>query len=315
MTPRPADVFCRSRARHSLVVDAHAKVNLRLRVLSRRVDGYHDLETVFQALALHDTLRVSAGPRCLSLRCPDPAVPTDERNLVWRAARLIWQAGGRAGEPTGRARLLKRIPMQAGLGGGSADGAAALVAWDGLWGTALGRARLFELAAQLGADVPFFLCGGTAVGLSRGDDVLPLVDLPPRWVALAIPPFGVSTPEAFAWWDEDRAASVDAGVVARGARADVRWRGQRGGLLGSLPVGNDLEDPVARRHPEIGLARRLLTEAGAEVSAMTGSGSAVFGLYTRELLARAAATALRRQGWRVVVTRTATRRESAPVAS
>jgi 4-diphosphocytidyl-2-C-methyl-D-erythritol kinase len=298
-----------------LVVRAHAKINLSLRVRARREDGYHDLETVFQSLALHDTLRVASADDGFALACGAADVPTDGRNLVWRAARLVWGAGGRTGEPTGHATLTKRIPTQAGLGGGSADGAAALLAWDCLWGTALGPCRLTELAIELGADVPFFLCGGTAVGLNRGDELYPLVDLPARWVTLVIPPFGVSTPEAFRWWDQDQEASGHRrrGTTRGRARSVVTWPGGRGFPVG-LPVVNDLERSVARRRPGIGVARRLLATSGAEAVAMTGSGSTVFGLFTAEEAARAAASAVRRARWRALVTRTAPRRQAAPVA-
>lgn len=278
---------------------AHAKINLNLAVLGTRPDGYHELRTVFQSLALHDTLQFAPSSRVLEVACAAPGVPLDERNLVVKAARLVWQAAGRPGEPVGFVRLVKRIPVQGGLGGGSADGAAALVGWDRLWDTRLSAFDLRELAARLGADVPFFLCAGTALGVNRGDDVSPLDDAPARWVLLVMPSFGVSTPQAFSWWDEDaerRAASKPAGT------------GSSGG--GPLAVFNDLEAPVVRRHPQLAEIRECLVGAGALAAAMTGSGSTMFGLFAREAEAKAAGATLRDPRWRIVLTRTATRRDA-----
>jgi len=275
---------------------AHAKVNLTLTVCGPRPDGYHELRTVFQSLALHDTLRfTSVEDRCV-LTCSSPEVPLDERNLVWRAARMVWDAAGRRGEPRGRVRITKRIPAQGGLGGGSADGAAALVGWNRLWDTRLPDERLLELARGLGADVPFFLYAGTALGLNRGDEIHPMADAPARWVVLVFPPFGVSTPEAFRWWDEDQVG------LAAGAERPAT----------PLAVFNDLEAPVSRRHPQLVEIRRELERAGAEAAAMTGSGSTVFGLFTARAVARAASDRVGRAGWRSLVTRTATRVQARP---
>jgi 4-diphosphocytidyl-2-C-methyl-D-erythritol kinase len=284
---------------------ACAKINRSLAVLGVRPDGYHELRTVFQSLALHDTLEFDLGERGLTIDCPTPGVPRDERNLVWKAARLVWQEAGRAGEPSGRVRLTKRIPAQGGLGGGSADGAAAPVGGNRTWGTALPDDRLLALAARLGADVPFFLCGGTALGLNRGDAIEPLDDMPPRWVVLVFPPFGVSTPEAFRWWDEDNPA-FGLRHQALGCAAEGRTPSAE-----SRTCANDLEGPVARRHPELLEIRRQLDLAGAEQAAMTGSGSTMFGLFEAEPVALHAADALRSLSWTVLVSRTATRQEAA----
>ena len=289
---------------------AHAKINLSLAVGGVRPDGYHGLRTVFQSLALHDTLRFVEADEGLAIACSAPGVPLDERNLVWKAARLVWAAAGRRGEPRGRVRITKRIPAQGGLGGGSADAAAALVGWDRLWATRLPAGRLRDLARGLGADVPFFLWAGTALGLERGDEIHPLDDAPPRWVVLVLPPFGVSTPEAFRWWDEDR-DRLTAGGVRLAAPSGVSPRMPRAASrkpqADLLAVFNDLEAPVSRRHPELLESRRALEGAGAEAAAMTGSGSTVFGLFGSRLAARAASDRLRSVARRTIVTRTATR--------
>ena len=260
---------------------AHAKVNLDLRVLGTRPDGYHELRTVFQTIDLYDTLTAQEKPGPFVLKCRTAGVPLDDRNLVWRAAAALWRALGRAGEPADTlVTLEKAIPMQAGLGGGSADAAAALQVLARLWGGAP-LSLLREVAATVGSDAPFFLSGGTALGLGRGEEIYPLVDLPRHWVVIVRPPFGVSTVEAYTWYDEDRAAGV------REPRSDLQilpvpWPSRAAQMI------NDLEPPVLRRHPEIGAIKTALREAGASAAAMSGSGSAVFGLFrTRPAAARA----------------------------
>ena len=179
---------------------AFAKINLSLRVVGRRPDGYHELRTVFQSIALHDELTVRRTNGRFELTCDDVASPSGRANLVWRAAEAVWKAAGRSGAPRGVAlHLVKRIPMQAGLGGGSSDAAAAVRALGRLWGVSRARQRLIAIA--LGADVPFFLEGGTALGVDRGDLLFPLPDLPRSWVVVALPPFGVRTKDAFGWFD------------------------------------------------------------------------------------------------------------------
>src|SRR5580765_6148498 len=172
-------------------VSAYAKINLSLRVLGVRPDGYHELRTIFQSIASHDTLAVRARRGPFVLECTAPECPADETDLVWRAADQVWAASGRRGVLRDvEVRLTKRIPLQSGLGGGSSDAAAALRALGSLW--RVKDAPLREIAARLGADVPYFLEGGTVLGLDRGDLLFPLVDHPVAWVTLVVPPFGVS---------------------------------------------------------------------------------------------------------------------------
>jgi 4-diphosphocytidyl-2-C-methyl-D-erythritol kinase len=223
-------------------------------------------------------------------------VPLDDRNLVWRAADALWRAAGRRGAPSGAVvHLTKRIPAQGGLGGGSSDAAAALVALDALWGCGLPPEALQPLAASIGADVPFFLAGGTALGTGRGDTIRPLPDLPHHEVMLLLPSFGVSTKEAFGWWDARHpGAAVDAGAAAPVESPD---------RVASGPVVNDLEAAVAACHPELARMTTALREAGATAAAMTGTGSTVFGLFDSRQAADAAAARLRPGGWRIVLTR------------
>jgi 4-diphosphocytidyl-2-C-methyl-D-erythritol kinase len=271
-------------------VSAYAKINLSLRVHGVRADGYHELRTIFQSIALHDslTVRIRRGP--FALRCDDPACPIGGANLVWRAAEHVWTASGRGGVMRDvEMQLTKRIPLSAGLGGGSSDAAAALRALGKLWRVKAPLLR--EIAATLGADVPYFLEGGTVLGLDRGDTLYPLVDHPAAWIALVLPSFGVSTAEAYSWFDHARVNAAPAAM--------------------DQAVCNDLEPPVAARHPEIAEIAGGLRRAGASHAAMSGSGSSVFGLFesrrSAERAARALVSAAGPARRRALVTRTLNR--------
>lgn len=291
----------RSRPRQLLRVKAPAKINLSLRVMGASTDGYHELRTVFQSIALHDTLTIEAGAGPFRLECDDPACPADRTNLVWRAAEAIARAAGGAGPPRDIiVRIRKRIPVQAGLGGGSSDAAAVLRAFASLWRVAIPPHTMRAIAAALGADVPFFLEGGTVLGLARGDLLFPLLDRPPAWVTLVIPRFGVSTPDAYGWWDEVVARRKPRGRWEAGAAA-------RAGAEGAETV-NDLQGPVVQRHPEIARIIAALTREGAGQAALSGSGSAVFGIFgTRAAAMRAARAAGTAASRRTLVTRTINR--------
>ncbi len=273
-------------------VRAFAKINLSLRVLGIRRDGYHELRTIFQSLALHDTLLVRTVRGPFRITCNDPDCPTDSTNLISRAAAAAWKASGRRGEPCGIwIRLTKRIPVAAGLGGGSSDAAAALRAFARIW--SVDRRCLDDLARSLGADVPYFLIGGTVLGLERGDLLFRLIDAPPAWVTLVLPAFGVSTRDAYRWLDEEGLVGVSGG---RGLKVRVPSVASE--------LQNDLQGPVAARHPEIRRIVAALRRAGASQAAMSGSGSAVFGLFERRAAAVQAAEVVRTRRRRVIVTHT-----------
>ncbi len=280
-----------------MTLKAHAKLNLDLRVIGRRPDGYHELRTVFQTIALHDTVIVEHAPRApLSLAGDGSRMPLDDENLAWKAAVALWRAMGRTGPPKGaRITIRKRIPSEAGLGGGSSDAAAALSALNTLWGDPLAPAALMALAASLGADVPFFLVGGTALGLGRGDDVYPLIDLPTRNVVIVRPEFGVATRDAYAWLSERR---------SRRRATETTATGRGVGLLGDASLGNDFEQAVEARHPTIRQLRQRLVALGATAARLSGSGSAVFGLFDTSNVAAQAAARLARPNWTVLATRT-----------
>src|SRR5689334_6705810 len=275
---------------------AHAKINLDLRVLGTRPDGFHELRTVFQALALHDTVTCVPRPGPLAIECDTAGVPLDGGNLVWKAADVLWRSIRRQGPPRDVViRLDKRIPLQAGLGGGSADAAATLLALVKLWRVPVRASQLTDIAATLGADVPFFLSGGTALGLGRGDEVYPLADLPRHWIVLVIPGFGVSSADAYKWYDEER--DLGHGPSSREPQhVPGPWPSRAAQMI------NDLEAPIARHHPEIDQMKLALRRAGALAAAMSGSGSTVFGLFQRRKDAVTAVTKLSGAGWRVILT-------------
>jgi 4-diphosphocytidyl-2-C-methyl-D-erythritol kinase len=290
----------------ALVLRPFAKINLTLRVGRRRPDGFHDVQTLLQSIALSDRLTLQARRGPFVLVANAPGVPSDRANLVYKAAELLWRSAGRAGEPRDvHARLDKQIPAAAGLGGGSADAAAALAGLNALWSTRLDRRALVALAGELGSDVPFFLQGGTALGAGRGNELYPVDDLPRHAVVVIKPSFGVRTAEAYEWLDEDRmaVAPTASGVVQHPSEVEVGWPG------GPLVLANDLQGAVVARHEAVGEMLDALQRAGARGVAMTGSGSATFGLF-REPVARAALKRLQRPDWVVIVTRTMNRREA-----
>jgi 4-diphosphocytidyl-2-C-methyl-D-erythritol kinase len=286
-----------------LVLRPPAKINLTLRVGPVRLDGYHEVRTLLQSLALSDTLALTPrrGPLALDVR--GPGAPADRDNLVWRAATTFWHALGRSGDPRDvHVRLDKQIPAAAGLGGGSTDAAAALAGLNVIWDARWPRHALMDVAASLGADVPFFLHGGTALGVGRGEEVYPVDDIGRLGVVIVKPSWGVATAEAYQWHDEDRDAGINAPLRAP-KQMDVGWPG------GPIRLVNDLEGPVSRRHPEIVTMIDACERAGVLGAAMTGSGAAVFALVP-EASARRVMARLTRPEWLVLLTRTLTRREA-----
>lgn len=292
----------------AIILRPSAKINLTLRVGPRRDDGYHELRTLFQSITLHDTVTVSSRQGPFGLACRTPGVPADRTNLVWRAADVLWAAMGRPGEARdAHIKLEKSIPSQAGLGGGSANAAAALVGLNTVWGARLSRRDLSHLAAKLGSDVPFFLQGGTALGAGRGEELYPVDDMHRMGVIIIKPSFGVPTADAYGWLDADRASGADSQADPAGhprREVEVGWPS------GPLSLVNDLTAPVARRHPGVREMIDACLSQGALGAQMSGSGSAVYGLFS-EATASRAARQLKRPDWLVLVARTQSRRESA----
>jgi 4-diphosphocytidyl-2-C-methyl-D-erythritol kinase len=266
-------------------IPAFAKINLRLDILGKRADGYHELRTIFQTISLHDELRLRTSRRPgISLVIGGNARLSSEpirTNLVYRAvAALRHELKIRAGVEI---ELRKKIPAGGGLGGGSSDAAAALLGYLQLNRKKLHPARLIEIAASLGADVPFFLFGGRALGVNKGDEIYPLAGIPRQSIVVVVPrEIHVSTADAFRWV---KAPSL----TKRGSNSKLWefcalcWSAQGSGL------SNDFERPVFQRHPRLASIKRALLRVGAAEASLAGSGSAVFGVFPSPALARRAA--------------------------
>jgi 4-diphosphocytidyl-2-C-methyl-D-erythritol kinase len=264
-------------------VRALAKINLDLRVLGKRPDGFHELRTVFQTISLADTLEIAYTPaRKTAISLEDDRHIPD--NLVVRAARLVMEAM----RATGRIemRLTKRIPMGAGLGGGSSDAAAVLLALPALLGRAFGHSafghsafghimdlpKLSAIGEQLGSDVPFFLLGGTAVGIGRGSEVFPLPDAPAQQGILVAP--GIHVDTARAYRDLSPRLTTESQQNKIVSFQSITWD------TGSLASArNDFESVVFEQHRKLATLKKRLVTAGASAALMTGSGSALFGLF------------------------------------
>ncbi|HEV2670068.1 MAG TPA: 4-(cytidine 5'-diphospho)-2-C-methyl-D-erythritol kinase [Gemmatimonadales bacterium] len=257
-------------------VAAHAKVNLFLRILARESSGFHQIETAFALLELADQLdvrRIESGVHLDVAGGPDLGPP--DENLAVRAARAILDAtGNRFGVSI---ELTKRIPVRAGLGGGSSDAAATLHAVNALAGNAVPRHELLHFAAKLGADVAFFASGAPiAVAWGRGERLFRLPAPPARPALLAVPGVSVATPDAYTWWDEQNPTPSARGPVALDPDAFTTW-----GSIGRLG-GNDFEQPVFSRHPELRSLYDTVAATGPVWVRMSGSGSAIAAVYKKE---------------------------------
>jgi 4-diphosphocytidyl-2-C-methyl-D-erythritol kinase len=254
-------------------VSAHAKANLFLRVLAREADGYHAIETLFCRLDLADTLRAERRDGDdVTITVSGAEVGPPEQNLAVRGARAVLEAvEQRFGV---HLTLTKRIPAGAGLGGGSADGAAALLAVNRLAGDAVPRHELLQFAARLGSDVPFCLSGAPlAVAWGRGERMLRLPGLPAAPALLLVPPMPIATAEAYRWVDAARETAGRRGALALDLDALSRW-----GDVARM-AGNDFESPVFARHNDVRQAFEALVSTRPIVCRMTGSGSTLFAIY------------------------------------
>lgn len=279
---------------------ARAKLNLFLRILAREEDGYHQLETLFCLLNLADDLVVERRPSGVTLEVDGPDTGPAAENLAVRAAELVLEATGR--RFGAHLRLTKRIPIRAGLGGGSSDAAAALEAVNALAGHAIPRHELLQLAARLGSDVPYLLTGAPlALGWGRGERLLRLPALPVAPVLLLIPSVGVSTAEAYGWVAAARRSMGRRGAVALDLDSLGTW-----GSVGRM-AGNDFESPVFGKHPEIRAAFEALVATTPLVCRMSGSGSALFAIYRSAAERSAAALRLGKKFGTIVLTETAER--------
>ncbi len=299
----------------SRTVRAFAKINLTLDVFSKRADGYHSLASVMQAISLHDTLILTRREEPgLGFTCDAPAaaeIPADATNLVYRAAQAVLTAAEEAGHRLGGGvalHLVKRIPAQAGLGGGSSDAAATLLGTDALLNLGLSRSALHDCATALGSDVPFFLMGGTATARGRGENLTALPDAPPCWLVVVKPEESVSTGWAY--------SQLDAIPERASHRATGRWeqalRGEDHDRLLAFQ-SNDFEQPVFTHFPRLAWLHDELMMAGALAAHLCGSGSALYGIVPDAATAQRVADRLQGRYPYVSIARTLTRAESDPL--
>src|SRR5579875_312282 len=339
-------------------VPALAKINLGLRIGRRRADGFHELRTVYQTLALHDIVRVEVQPGSgIEIRCNDSRVARDESNTCWKMAERVLAASPglkpraiRSGLDAGlKARstkiiieIEKRLPVQGGLGAASSNAVATMLGLERALGVALEQTERLRLAAEVGSDLPLFLVGGTVLGVGRGEQVHPLPDLPRLHLVVVTPPVGVSTPRAFARWDELGVASAagERELTANGWPRTINESGQSVldwlaqsfqqaavGPASGVPAGggdraetplldlvrtgieNDFERVVFPDYPELREVKELLVREGARYASLSGSGSTLYGVFTSEQEARGAAERMRAGGHSAVATTSLTREE------
>jgi 4-diphosphocytidyl-2-C-methyl-D-erythritol kinase len=240
-----------------------AKVNLHLQVVGRRADGYHELRTLFQSIDLADRVGVSLARDGIELEVTGAEVPVGPGNLAWRAAQGFLERWGRSAGVTGvRLRLDKRIPVGGGLGGGSSNAATVLLA-------------LQELTRELGSDVPYFLVGGTAFGCGRGDEVVPLPELPESELLLVLPPVHIATPEVFAGVGELTPGHLDPRIMALVQSHSLSWEALS-------QATNDLEKVVFARWPSLAQTYASLREAGGSPVRLSGSGAVIFARFAQD---------------------------------
>jgi 4-diphosphocytidyl-2-C-methyl-D-erythritol kinase len=280
----------------SFTLPSFAKINLSLRVLGRRSDGYHELRTIFQTITLCDRLTFNAldsNQLELELECDAADVPADDSNLVLRAANLL-RARFRV-ERGVRINLEKSIPAGGGLGGGSSNAAVALIGLVRLWKIETTRDELAELGARLGADVPFFFTGGTALGTGRGTEIAPLPDATRESLLVVTPRVKISTVDAYKALNASALTKEFAPVNLLISRTEADF-------AGAPPTAhvNDFEPVIFQQHPEIERARDALLRAGARDASLSGSGSSVFGIFESETeVERACMRLCLEEGWQV----------------
>ena len=319
-----------------------AKINLGLRIGGSRADGYHELLTVYQTIRLHDVVRISIERGSgIEIQCVDARVPKDETNTCYRVverAMPLLRAKGRV-----LIRIDKRLPVQGGLGGASANAVSTLLGLERVLKKSLPAADRLRIVAEVGSDLPLFLLGGTVLGVGRGEQVYPLPDLPAIACVIVTPDVGVSTPRAFAEWDRRQAAklrsaaqpmaavSTQTSTKLTSSKTSDRMNELGCGLSAWLseqfsgaPFGrgraenpllalvragikNDFEEVVFPEYPELGEVKTVLLRAGAKYASLSGSGSTLYGLFASKAAATGAALRVRRLGWATQVTATLSR--------
>lgn len=252
----------------SLSCNAHAKINLYLRILGRRDDGFHEIRSIFQTLDLHDTLHFSPCERGISLRITGPSsMPSLIRENI--IEKTFCEIGRELGREAGvRVELKKIIPVGGGLGGGSSDSSATIKALGELWDLGLTADDHLRIAARIGSDVPFFYHGGTALVEGRGEMLTPLPDIPPLSVIIVKPDFSISTAEAYSWWDD-----LPGGPGGPNLETGLLYSGSISHML-----HNDFEEVLFPRFPVLAEIKKMLLCSGCPGALLSGSGSCIFGI-------------------------------------
>ena len=317
-----------------------AKINLGLKIGPLRPDGFHELRTIYQTVALHDVVRVEVQVgEGIEIRCSDPRVPCDATNTCYKIAERVLKSTGRRGKVS--IEIEKRLPVQGGMGAASSNAVAAMLGLERVLGLNLAPQDRLRVAAEVGSDLPLFLIGGTMLGVERGQEVYALQDLPETAVVVVTPQVGVSTPKAFAQWDALEAsesaltALAPAGTIKQSDQAEHAWLSERllsrarpaegpasgvpavGGDRAETPlldlvrtgIENDFERVVFPEYPELCEAKSVLQREGARYASLSGSGSTLYGLFDSIGDAEAAAERMRAAGYTAVPTRTLTRAE------
>ena len=328
----------------SIALRSFAKINLGLKIGPLRADGFHSLLTVYQTIALHDIVRVAVEPGDgIEIRCNDPRVPCDATNICCKIAEKVLNSASKRGKVT--IDIEKHLPVQGGMGAASSNAVAAMLGLERVFGIELSQADKRRIAAEVGSDLPLFLLGGTVLGVDRGQEVYELHDLLDTPLVVVTPPVGVSTPKAFAQWDEflasqsaadhaltthqhtvtmkerDQAANawlserlLSQGFIAKGPASGVPAVGgdrAETPLLDLVRTGieNDFERVVFPEYPELREVKSVLQREGARYASLSGSGSTLFGMFESQSDAEAASERMRAAGHAAVATRTVARAE------
>ncbi len=271
-------------------------------MLGKREDSYHELRTIFQTISLHDTIEFTNDPRIV-LSCDERSLPTGPENLVCRAAEALQKRF--TPNKGARIRLQKRIPAQAGLGGGASDAAVTLLALIHLWNLEANRNDLLDVASSLGADVPFFLFGGTARGTGIGNKITPLPETDEKFLLIIKPNANISTANAYQSFNSGTLTTTEAKTILSSSQPDEIF-----GSFNPEALQNDFERVVFELAPEIERVKIALMNAGADAALLAGSGSAVFGIFDKENKRERAIQAIALEaGWRVFPCRTLGRNE------
>ena len=286
----------------AFTLPSFAKINWTLRVLGKRVDGFHELFTVFQTVSLHDTIHF-AESETLELTCDDPSVPTDERNLIIKAAKALQTMT--CTDKGAAIHLEKSIPSPGGLGGGSSNAAVALIGLKKLWEIDIPDGDLLLIATDLGSDAAFFLHGGTAIGTGRGEVIEPVGDITEEFILVVTPNARVATRDAFERLNAATLTNTDVNRILRVCRTEAESLNLHHSVL-----INDFEASVFSAFPEIGRVKQTLIDLGAVNAAMSGSGASVFAIFDKEETRQAAIKALDHEStWRKFAVATISRDE------